>query len=294
MSIILKNEFLTVKVEAKGAEIISIMDNEDGSEYIWKGESKYWGRHAPILFPIVGKVKENTYKIEEKEYQLSQHGFARDLNFDIVESNNDRAALKLKWSEETLKNYPYKFELAVEYSILESTLEVNYIVKNVDQDNIYFSIGAHPGFNCPFEDSKATSFEDYYFKFEKKEDAKIIPINNEGLLKKEQQNFINNNDIIRLTKDLFNKDALIFQKLKSKKISLMNDKDSKSIIMDFEGFPYLGLWSKPEGAPFVCIEPWFGHADYEDFEEDFRKKEGVLKLNKGEEFKCKYSISIKK
>lgn len=292
MSIVLENEFLTIKVEEKGAEIISIKDKKDGSEYIWVGESKFWGRHAPILFPIVGKLKDNSYRIGEKTYKLSQHGFARDMNFEVVENNNEKATFRLKWDEETLKNYPYKFELDVQYIIIENDIEVKYIVRNMDNDDIYFSIGAHPGFNCPIENSVESAFEDYYFEFEQNETLDVTLINADGLLKSQQESFMKDSNVIMLSKQLFEKDALIFQNLKSHNISIKNSKNHKCISMNFSGFPYLGLWSKPGGAPFVCIEPWLGHADYEDFQGDFREKEGVIKLSIEKEFCCQYSISF--
>lgn len=293
MDIILENEFLTVTAVKKGAEITSIKDNKDNTEYIWTGDALFWGRHAPILFPIVGRVKNNEYKIGDMTYKLNQHGFARDCSFDIVENNREKALFRLSFSEESLKVYPYRFELDVQYCLKDKTLEVTYIVRNVDSEDIYFSIGAHPGFNCPLTDGdiEQSSFEDYYFEFENKETAHIIPVSSNGFILRETEPFLNNCNIIPISHELFKKDALVFNNLKSKKISLKNSKSSKGITMDFTGFPYLGLWSKPIGAPFVCIEPWYGHTDFEDFEGDFKDKEDILKLNKGKEFCCKYSIT---
>lgn len=294
MELILENEFLTVKPISKGAEITSIKDKKDDTEYIWYGESKYWGRHAPILFPIVGKVKNNEYRIDDTSYTLGQHGFARDFEFDVIERSKDKVLFRLSWSEDTLKLYPYKFELYVQYKLSGNNLEVSYIVRNVDSKDIHFSIGAHPGFNCPLEGNglEPSCFEDYYFEFENKETADILCLNNSGLFERTTQPYMKDSNRINFSNTLFKNDALVFEGLKSKKISLKNTKNSKSITLGFTGFPYLGLWSKPTGAPFVCIEPWFGHADFEDFDGDFRDKEGVLRLGKGEEFSCKYTITI--
>jgi galactose mutarotase-like enzyme len=151
MNAILENEIIKITVSDKGAELTSLVRKKDNAEFIWQADPKYWGRHAPILFPIVGRVKNNKYRIEYKEYSLSQHGFARDMNFKKVEKNSDNILFKLNWNQETLKVYPYKFELYVKYEIKDNRVDISYEVKNLDDRDIYFSIGAHPGFNCPME-----------------------------------------------------------------------------------------------------------------------------------------------
>lgn len=290
MIIKLEDEFLCVQCDSKGAEIISIKDKKDNLEYLWTAQEKYWARHAPILFPIVGKVKNNMYKIDEKYFNLGQHGFARDNEFKVLEKSDSKVTFKLSYSEETLKVYPYRFNLFVSYILDASEIKVVYKVENLDDKNIYFSIGAHPGFNCPL--LKGEIMEDYYFEFEKEENASIILLEESGHLSHNTQEYLKNSNVIYLSEDIFKNDALIFHSLKSKKVSLRNNKNNKIISMKFEGFPYLGLWSKPTGAPFVCIEPWFGHADYEDFHGDFKDKEGVVNLEKEGMFACEYSIIV--
>lgn len=296
MAVKLHNDILSIEAVEKGAELISIRTNKSNDEYLWTGDSNFWGRHAPILFPIVGKVKNDVYRIGEDTFSLTQHGFARDMEFEVAQKDNDSVVFRLLWNEETLKKYPYKFELRVQYKLSENNVEVLYNVKNVDESSIYFSIGAHPGFNCPVigsdEENANLKFEDYYFEFKNRENVDIIHINESGLIKRNSAPFLYDSNIIRLNKQLFKKDALIFKNLSSDEISLKNIKNSKAVTLKFEGFPYLGLWSKPTGAPFVCIEPWFGHADYEDFDGDFREKDGILKVEPEEEFRCKYSIQI--
>lgn len=296
MSITLQNEFLKVEAVEKGAELISIKTVRDGAEYLWTAKSDIWARHAPILFPIIGKIKDNTYRINDNTYNLTQHGFARDMDFKVVENTNDKIIFKLTYDEETLAKYPYKFELMVKYELKDNKIEVSYNVKNVDNQEIYFSIGAHPGFNCPViggdTEKEELKFEDYYFEFEKRETVSILPIDENGLLKESSAPFLYDSNIIHLKRELFKKDALIFKNLTSRKVSLKNIKNSRAVTVVFDGFPYLGLWSKPQGAPFVCIEPGFGHADFENFNGDFREKEGVLKLLSNQEFNCKYAIKI--
>lgn len=293
MNIILENEIIKITISDKGAELTSLVRKKDNAEYIWQADPKYWGRYAPILFPIVGRVNNNKYRIGNKEYSLSQHGFARDMNFNIIEKNSDNILFKLSWNQETLKVYPYKFELFVNYAIKDNSVDISCGVKNTDDRDIYFSIGAHPGFNCPMEsENEVLNFEDYYFEFERVENINKMSKNSEELKKRKSEAFMKNTSIIKLSKEFFADDAIVFERLKSNSIALKNTKNNDSVTVDFTGFPYVGLWSKPDGAPFVCIEPWFGHSDYEDFEGDFREKDGIIRLEVNEEFHCKYSISI--
>lgn len=295
MNLQLKNQLLTILLCEDGAEITSIKENKDNTEYIWNADKAYWGRHAPILFPIVGKIKDNTCRIDGIEYTMTQHGFARDKKFDIVDKSDEKVIFRLSWSEETLKMYPFKFELYLQYELKDNKLEITYKVRNVDNKKIYFSIGAHPGFNCPIicnNNELTTNFEDYYLEFDECESASISMVNGDGLLKIQKELLLNNSNKINLSHELFIRDALIFSDLKSKKVSLKNKKNTKEMTFNFEGFPYLGIWSLPKGAPFVCIEPWFGHADFEDFKGDFKDKDGILSLEALGEFLCNYSISI--
>ncbi|MCR3757893.1 aldose 1-epimerase family protein [Clostridium felsineum] len=296
MCVSLENENLKVSISEDGAELTSVKGKKTDNEYIWTADSKYWGRHAPILFPIVGRVKEDKYRIDDKIYKLPQHGFARDMKFELESKTEDTAVFKLGWNEETLEKYPYKFELRVIYCLKESKIDVTYNVKNVDEDKIYFSIGAHPAFNCPVIGKQAEEdelqFEDYYIEFENRETTGVSKLNSNSLLSRNRSPFLYASNILSLGEHIFKQGALILKDLDSTSISLRNDKNTTTVTVSFEGFPYVGLWSKPEGAPFVCIEPWFGHADYEDFNGDFREKEDGLMLEAEKEFQCTYSIDI--
>ena len=287
----LYNDLLEVEADTSGAELVSIKGKKDNTEYLWSADSKYWSRHAPILFPIVGKVRNNLYRIGDKEYSLGQHGFARDNEFQIVEVSDNKVIYRLTSSKDTLKIYPYDFQLDVEYILKENSLKIIYKVRNTDSETIFFSIGAHPGFNCPL--SASESVKDYFFDFSEKETAeRLIFDGKTGLLTNTKKIFLQDENTIKLSETLFKEDAIIFKNLKSKTISLRNNLNNKKITMEFGDFPYIGLWSKPEGAPFICIEPWFGHADYEDFTGDFSEKSGIISLEKDQEFNCAYTISI--
>ncbi|MFD3156858.1 aldose 1-epimerase family protein [Haloimpatiens sp. FM7330] len=287
----LENELLEILADTNGAELISIKDKKDNIECLWTADPDYWKRHAPILFPIVGKVKNDKYRIGEREFTLTQHGFARDREFELIEKDNCKIIYRLRSNTDSLKKYPYKFELDVEYSLKQNNLEIIYKVRNIDDQSIYFSIGAHPGFNCPlFEDE---NIEDYYLEFNKNENASREILHPDlGLYTRESELVLKDSNILKLNKKLFKNDALVFKNLNSNKVSLKSNKHSKVITMDFKEFPYLGIWSKPNDAPFICIEPWFGHADFIDFDGDYREKSGVMSLEVGKEFTCSYNVSI--
>lgn len=290
MRLELKNSECIVGIEKKGAELASMKFVGDETEYIWTADANYWGRHAPILFPIVGKVVNGKYLVESKDYYLGQHGFARDMNFEVIKHDENQLVMRLLWNEELIKMYPYHFELQVVYTLNKSTLEIEYSVKNCDTQIIFFSIGAHPGFNCPLKSDE--TMEDYYFEFEVNETCEAIGLTPDGLLVRKKKPCLDKQSTLAISPELFRSDALVFDDLMSNQVSLRSKKGTHSVSVRFEGFPFLGLWSKPSGAPFVCIEPWHGHADYSDFAGDFSEKEDNRELGVGEQFSCNYSIQI--
>lgn len=280
-----------IKIESKkeGGELTSI--KKDGKEYLHDGK-EFWNRHAPILFPIVGMLKDNKTSILEKTYEMKQHGFARDMEFKEISKTDKEVKYSLKYDEETLKKYPYKFELNIIYKIDEkkSTVSTEYEINNLDDREIIFGLGGHPAFKCDY------SSENYCLEFEKEhEDENIIIkqltdglINNKSI---DARSIIKNN-IIELKKDTFDKDAIIMTNIRSNKIKLINKKEDKEILeFDFTGFPYLAIWSK-KGAPFVCIEPWFNTADKIDSNGIFEEKEDLIELKPGKIFKSEYKVKL--
>ena len=256
----LENEKIKITANTYGGELNNLITKEDSVEFLWNGNEAFWKYHSPILFPIVGKVLKGKYRVEGKEYELPQHGLARLREFKMIEKTDSRIVFELLWNEDTLRIYPYKFSLRLSYDLLEEGVKVGYEVKNLDNKDIYFSIGGHPAFMCPlFKDEK---FEDYYFEFNQKETAEIMLLDkNTGYLTKDRKEFLKDQNKINLSFNLFENDALIFDSLKSNSITLKSDKNNKSLTMNFTNFPYLALWTKATGAPFVCIEPLYGHAD---------------------------------
>lgn len=289
MITILENEKIKVAINSKGAELSSLFLKSENIEYIWQANPEIWGRHAPVLFPIVGRLKNNTYKYNNETYHLSQHGFARDMEFEIVSCSENNVVYKLEGNKETIRVYPFSFELFIEYEISESLLNVKYSVKNQDNKEMYFSIGAHPGFNCPLK--RDEFFEDYYIEFEVKENAGTYLVES-GYISENKIPLLMDEKIIDLSKDLFANDTIILEDLKSGRLSIKSKKSKHKIVFNFAGFKYLGIWSKQEGVPFICIEPWNGIGDGLNTSGELIEKKGILSLIPGKEFNCNYSISI--
>lgn len=285
----LKNDYLEVNARTQGGEITRILGKIDNTDFLWNGDKKYWSYHSPVLFPIVGKVNNDTYSVDGLDYKLSQHGLARLEDFYLKEQTLDKLVFQLDYNDETLKVYPYKFALKITHLLEKNKVTTKYEVQNMDNKDIYFGIGAHPAYMCPID--KNEKFDDCYFEFDKKEDAKVLKINKMGIFKRNTEKYLENENKINLNYNVFKDDALVFENLKSDTISIKSRKSKKYLQFDFSEFPFLGLWTK-ENFPFVCIEPWFSHADYEDFEGDFKEKEGIIKLEKNNSFECKYSVAF--
>jgi len=287
----LENQQIIVQINPVGAELCSLKLKQDGTEYLWQADPAYWGRHAPVLFPIVGRLVDDEYKVEDQIYRLSQHGFARDMEFEVIAHEATHAKLRLFSNEKTLQIYPSEFEFMIGYTLDGNELIIEYTVRNTGHKTMYFSIGAHPGFRCPLQPSEC--FEDYYLEFSQKETAYTHLLEN-GLVSNQTKIVLDNDNIIPLSHDLFKEDALIFKSLLSNSVILKSRKSSKAIMVKFDGFPYQGIWSKPNSdAPFICIEPWYGIADRVGGEKDFRNKEGIQSLEPEDDFICQYSIAIR-
>lgn len=285
----LENDYLVVQAKPDGAELTSIRSKKDGTEYLWNGNPEYWNRHAPILFPIVGRLINNTYFVDGVSYELPQHGFARDMTFDVIHQEAGKVSFSLQANEETLQKYPYKFTLIVTYILEKNKVTVDYKVINTDRKDIYFSIGAHPGFNCPI--NKNETFEDYYFSFAEKEKMETYVL--EGPYSKPDKKKLQEpTDMLPLSAQLFKNDAIILENMNKNEISIRSKKMDKYVTVQFDGFPYVGLWSKPEGAPFVCIEPWYGIADAIGESVELKEKQGIQQLAENEFFNSSYHIIV--
>lgn len=278
----IKNSFIKVQIKSFGAELNSLKKCDENFEYIWQANSKYWARHSPVLFPIVGRLKEDSYFYKNKKYSLSQHGFARDKEFEIVQNEADFIEFRLKSDEKSLEFYPFFFELNICYKLDKNSLIVSYKVKSKSDEKMYFSIGAHPAFNTQIAD---------FLEFENIKTTKRYFLDEKGLIYKNQDLNLENSKLY-LDKDLFKEDALVFNDSNIKQITLKNIENKSRVKVKFDNFPYLGIWSKPNLAPFVCIEPWFGVADEQNSNQKIEGKKGILSLEKEEEFFCFYTIEV--
>ncbi|AWK05448.1 aldose epimerase [Flavobacterium crocinum] len=282
MTTTISNSKLSASIKHAGAELFSIKDNQN-KEYIWEGNPDFWGKHSPVLFPIVGTLKNNTYIINGKEYQLPRHGFARDMEFALLDKTENSAVFSLKSSEETLEKYPFEFELQLIYTLNENSLILKYNVVNKGNKQMPFSIGAHPAIALP------GNFDDYALQFEKEEELKYYLLEND-LISSKTKILETSNNVVPLNYELFKNDALIFKTLNSKSLTIL--KNSKPYTkVDYQNFPSLGIWTK-ENAPFICIEPWLGYSDTDENTGDLHQKEGILILDESKNFTAEFSITI--
>ena len=285
----IQNDVLKISVAERGAELKSITALSDGTEYLFDSDPTWWKYSAPVLFPIVGKVRNNTYRAEGKEFTLGQHGFARTSNFWLVDAAPDSITFALESDAATLAVYPYRFRLEISYKLIGNEIKVLWKVKNTDDKEIYFSIGAHPAISCPV--CFGETFEDCYLKFNMPEKSARLLLTAEGLTHERIPTL--DGTELNLNYELFKDDALVLDDLKSDEVSVCSRKSSKSLTVRAKNFPYWGLWTPAKGgAPFICIEPWHGHADYIDFEGELKDKEGINKLAVGEIFTAEMSFIV--
>ena len=283
MSIIsLSNDVISAQINTLGAELCSLKNTEN-KDFIWEGDPAYWGKHSPVLFPIVGTLKNNTYTHNNKEYILTRHGFARDMEFELVDQTANTATFSIQSNSTTLASYPFQFELQIQYTLFHSTLEIAYKVINKDNSAIPFSIGAHPAFALP------GNFENYSIEFEKVEPLEYTLLEND-LVSTQTETIATNSNFVPLTHKLFERDALIFKKLESKSLTII-EKEIPRLKVHFEDFPNLGIWTKV-GAPFLCIEPWFGYSDTTESNGNLFEKEGIIVLKSTDTFQTKFCIEI--
>jgi galactose mutarotase-like enzyme len=281
MKIQIKNQFLEATFNTLGAELISLKSAE--KEYMWEGNPEFWSKHSPILFPIVGGLKEDTYFFDGNEYHLPRHGFARTKEFEILQQAENSIVFLLKSDSETLKVYPFHCELQIEYILFENKLEVHYKVENRSPEKMYFSIGGHPAFALP------EHFENYSLLFKTDNELEFTALENNLLLEKTQNLEVENNKL-PLNYQLFEKDALVFKNHQIDSITIQEN-GHNVLKVNFEKFPDLGIWTKIN-APFICIEPWFGHADGVNTNQNLEEKAGIQILKEHEVFNSVFTIEI--
>lgn len=285
----LKNNILSVKVNSFGAELCSVKSNETDIEYIWQADKTVWARYAPNLFPIVGKLKNGEYTYQSKTYQLPQHGFARDMEFDCVSQKESSLVFELKSSTETLTKFPFDFVFQVQYDLFENKVNVTYKIYNPSNSELFFSVGAHPAFNCPLQNDE--TFGDYQLEFPDKEKL-VINTLNDGLFTDNTKEITLTNNTLQVNKELFSQDALVCSNNQINDVSLVSKKSKHGVGMKSTGWPYFGIWSKKDSDQFVCLEPWQGIADSDDTTGLIENKTGIIKLNSKKQFECLFEMSF--
>ena len=273
-----------------GAELTSLVTTDNGLEYVWAGDPAVWARHAPVLFPLVGRLPNDAYQYEGRAYTLPQHGFARDQPFAVVRHTATELVFRLKHDETTRTVFPFAFELTITYTLRHAQLTVRWDVRNPAPDEpLLFSIGAHPAVRCPLLPGEA--FEDYYFDFDHPVTLERHLLRR-GLLTGQIAPVLNEEQKLPLNYELFADDALVFKHYDFTAITLRSRKSAHFVRFRFDGFPYLGLWTKGPGAGFVCVEPWHGVASPAGEPGDLSDKEGILRLEPGQVFSAAYTIEV--
>ncbi len=279
----ISNGIITAVISTKGAELKSVV--KDNCEILWEGNPDVWAGQAPLLFPLCGGLKDDKYIFEGKEYTLQKHGFARMSEFEIESAADTAATFILRSTEETKAQFPFDYELRVTYTLVENKIEVGYSVKNVGNGDMYFSIGGHEGYAC------RGGVEEYSLIFDEEESFTCNIL--DGNLLEYNTYSVGEGRELPLKYDFFTIDALTFLNLKSRGVNLVHRNTGKSIRVEFEGFDYLFVWTKPNAhANYICIEPWCGIPDFVDSDFDITKKRGIVKLEANAEKVLTHSIIL--
>jgi galactose mutarotase-like enzyme len=286
----IENEKLLVTVSSSGAELMHIIGKDDGCEYLWQGDDKYWAKRAILVFPVCGRLFEKKYLWNGKEYEMKNHGFAATEEYTVVNRRASSITLSISDNEKTLTQYPFNFTFEVSYSLSGSTLSQSFTVR-CNGDELPFSLGGHPGFNVPL--TKGEKFEDYYIEFsEATNPRKILFSPNCFITGKTEPFDLRDGKILDLTHDMFDDDALFFEG-SSKKVFLKSKTSKKSIEVSFPKMKYLGLWHKPRtDAPYITIEPWNGLPSFEGKVDDFASKKDMIILKKNEVYRTGFDITV--
>ena len=291
MDITIKNSNSSALILEKGAELRSLII--DGKELMWRADPAFWGKSSPLLFPMIGNLRNGKTVINGKEYSITKHGFARDNVFSAKQLSDNSAEFSFSANEETGKSFPFDFELTLRYTLSDNALEILYTVKNRGTETMPYCIGGHPAFACPNEEG--AEFTDYKLDFEQNETVKSPVMNLVTRMWGDNDRIerLNNSREFRLTYPLFDNDCVYFDSIKSKSVSLVSEKSGNGVKIGWTGFETLGVWTPDhKNAPFVCIEPWCGCDDYDTDSGVFAEKRGIQTAEAGEE--KQYSIKIER
>ncbi len=291
MTHVIENSKLKLSVDNHGAEIKSLIRKEDNVELMWQADAAFWGRTSPVLFPLVGNYYQKKSVYNGKTYEMGQHGFARDMDFELVFKDENKLTFKLTDDASTHEKYPFKFDLMITYTLADNNVKVGWQVKNTNQETMYFSIGAHPAFNC--------DLDTYTLRFEKSRKpidsitANVIANDGTGCMSDVQDVYSLDNGVLHMSDELFSKDALVIENKQADMVTVV-DNNGKDVVSVSCPFPLFGVWS-PVGkhAPFVCIEPWLGRCDRVGFNQKLEEREYGNVLAPNEVFNAAYNITVR-
>lgn len=288
----IENDQLLVQIHEKGAEVRAVLDKKSGRHYMWSGDPAYWGRVSPILFPIVGRLMNDQYKMDDQTFELTQHGFLRDVNFDLYEETEHTVTFQYESRSRHMKQYPYEFTARIRYELLENGLKISWEIDHDGDDTMYFSIGGHPAFRVPLVEGEQAA--DYSLTLTPSTEHLPVQYELRNSLVREKGKGIEI-EPIQLRPELFQQDAMIFSHIN--RVSLTS-RAGHGVEVDLTGFPFVGIWSpydqeKGTMAPFVCIEPWYGIADMEGTNGQYKEKFGIQTLEKNETFHAAYTVFFK-
>lgn len=281
--IIIENNRFKAAIRTRGAELASFFEKSNGRERIWQADPDVWGGSAPILFPIIGKLKDQVTQIDGEFFEIPKHGLLRHRDAELLKHENDVAVFKFSSDEDTLRLYPFHFDFIVTFQLSDKGLQVSYEISNIGEGPMLFAVGSHPALSL---DLDAVPLNEYSIEFSHPETLDLYGLQ-DGLLVKRQTDYLKDESVIRLSDSLFDDDALIFKDVQSRKITLQ----PTGIEIDTHDNPHLGIWAKP-GAPYVCIEPWHSFDDSSDADGIFENKPGIKTLLPSEIFETRYDISI--
>ncbi len=287
----LKNEFLTVTVSSCGAELQSI-DSADGIRYLWDGHAPYWNRRSPVLFPIIGALRNNVATSEQGEIHLAKHGFCRSAPFETESESETSVTYLYTDTEETRKQYPYAFAFRVTHTLEGNTVKTTYSVTNTGECKMPFCVGGHPAFNVPLVAGEA--YTDYVVEFEQEEtaDCPLIDMQTCLIADATYNRLLTNEKSFRLNHVLFRGDALVFEDLRSKRVKLYSSKSGRGVEMDIGDFPVFAVWTMVDDQPFVCFEPWQGGATRDSEDDVFEHKNHVVIAEPGETHEFTFAVRM--
>ena len=284
----ISNDKYSLTVSDHGAEITSLIKN--GRELMWQADPAFWGRTSPVLFPQVGAVWEKKYRFYGKTYEMGQHGFARDMDFNLVSETGDELVFELKDSEETRAKYPFAFVLKLGYKLTDEAVEVIWEVENPSDSDLLFSIGGHPAFNCDLTKDKLL-FKNKGNKVSGDLTSNVVMLDGSGCLSDKTKEVVLEDGVLSLKPELFDEDALVIEDRQADTVAILTADGTEIVTVSFDA-PLFGVWSPDhKNAPFVCIEPWYGRCDRAGFTGDLSEREYGNRLGAGQKFKVSYTIS---